>query len=357
MFRRLLRISMRFLLRFVAVFVVVELIISVGLWSIGQDNCIEPDPETGWRVERNLQKAFNGEWGPYLVETNSRGMRDIEHDYARKKGVYRIVALGACGTFGLGVSEYDCYVSKLEKFLPGSETVNLGAVGFSADQEFVLLKEEGLRYQPDLVVQFLIKQDGRAIFYPWVPVMGPKPYIEYGPETGLSMQPPSPHFWSLVSNLTHLPLLASTIDGWHEPLLPEPMPSNEDRFRGFGQLLLETQAACERAGAEYLAVFVPEPASAQTYEMLGEEATTLTPRLLNYLQEQGSMRTLNLMDTMVAATQDETQPAPFAQSDQSLSPTGHEIVARSVADEIRSSQTYQAALSRASSNSVASNGN
>lgn len=356
MLRRMLRVIARGAIRLVLVLVVVELIIYAGLWSIGHDTCLEPDPQTGWRVRPNIQRAFNGESGPYLVETNSRGMRDVEHSYERKDGVYRIVTLGACGTFGLGVEERDSYVSKIEEFLPNTETVNLGAIGFSADQELILLTKEGLRYHPDLVIQFLIKQDGRAIFYPWSPVMGTKPYLAYDDSGGISMQSPTPQFWELALNLTHLPWLLSSIDGWHEPFFSRAMPSNEDRFRGLAQLLFDTRAACEKAGADYLAVFVPEPSSVHTYSQFGDSAKTLTPRLVDYMQQQNTMHTLDLMDPMLAATQDTTQPEPFAKGDQSLSPAGHEIVARCVTDEIRASRAFQTSRSQVMPRAVASSG-
>lgn len=345
MHRRLLRRFFRVTLRLVAVFIVVELILRTGLWPIVPQRTTEPDPITGWRVRPNLQFAFQSDEGPYLLETNSLGLRGGEHSKEKDDGVYRIVAQGACGTFGLGVAEQDCYVSKLEDFLPNTETVNLGNIGFSATQQFVQLTDEALQYHPDLIIQFFIKDDDYSTFCPWVAGMGWKPYLVFE-NNQASVRTPSPTWLLRAVEKTHLPLLASRNEHLFEPLFAEEIPSEKERFLAMAMILLKTKEICNQAGADYLPVFVPTPEYLQVYETRGPEAYTLIPRLFDYLHKEKYLAPLNLMDPLLHAMNSKSDPAPFSSEGRSLIKYGHEVVARSVADVVKLMPKYQAQNSR-----------
>ncbi len=341
MFRRCLRLCLRVTLRLVAVFIVVELILHARLWPIAPTSILEPDPITGWRVKPNLQLAFQSEGGPYLIETNSSGMRDKEHPKEKNDRVYRIVAQGACGTFGKGISERDDYVSKLEELLPSTETVNLGAVGFCPVQRFKQLTNEAIQYQPDLIVQFFIQGDENAAFYPWVAGLGWKPYLVY--ENGeVIIRPPTPTLLLQALEFTHLPLLASQNSSLFEPLFPEGMPSNEERFLAMALLIMKTEEFCRTAGVDYLPVFVGAPEYLQVYEHRGKEAYVLIPRVFEYLQEEQYLTPLNLMDPLLEGMKNKSTPSPFSRKGRSLEKYGHEIVGRSVAEAVKLLPRYQA---------------
>ncbi|MHC4083595.1 MAG: SGNH/GDSL hydrolase family protein [Planctomycetota bacterium] len=91
------------------------------------------------------------------IRTNSKGIRaDREIPYKRTDGVKRIVLLGDSFGMGYGVNLEDTFSSQMKKFLQGSEVnseiVNLGVPAYGNTEELVVLKEEGLKYQPDLVL-------------------------------------------------------------------------------------------------------------------------------------------------------------------------------------------------------------
>jgi hypothetical protein len=87
------------------------------------------------------------------ASTNSKGLRGRdEHAYAKPAGLTRIVALGDSFTFGEEVDDGEPYPARLAAVLPGSEVLNLGVHGYGHDQMLLYLEEEGLRYQPDVVV-------------------------------------------------------------------------------------------------------------------------------------------------------------------------------------------------------------
>lgn len=92
------------------------------------------------------------------VRTNSQGVRsDRDIPYEKTEGTFRIVGLGDSFTLGYEVEQEDTFLHQLETNLKGRgfehvEVINLGVSGFGTSEELITLKEEGMRYDPDLVV-------------------------------------------------------------------------------------------------------------------------------------------------------------------------------------------------------------
>jgi hypothetical protein len=114
---------------------------------------IKRDDILGWRYHPNLRAHVTGLDFNVAVATNSRGLRDDEHEYDPAPGVFRIVLLGD--------SFMDAYQVPLERSVskllehelgPGVEVINLGVRGYSPLQSYLALREIGLRYKPDLVL-------------------------------------------------------------------------------------------------------------------------------------------------------------------------------------------------------------
>lgn len=94
------------------------------------------------------------------ITTNSDGLRDIDHTINKPDNVYRIIALGDSFTFGWGVNLNDTWWKVLEDKLNSEkssrykyEIINLGVFMYTYDQQFLRLKDKGLNYQPDMVIQ------------------------------------------------------------------------------------------------------------------------------------------------------------------------------------------------------------
>jgi lysophospholipase L1-like esterase len=93
----------------------------------------------------------------YLGASNSLGFRDREHAVAKPPGVYRIVVLGDSIAAGLHVERnQDIFPPILEQLLGArglrAEVINLAVSGYNTQQEVEMLREKGLRYNPDLVL-------------------------------------------------------------------------------------------------------------------------------------------------------------------------------------------------------------
>jgi hypothetical protein len=103
----------------------------------------------------NLMNSY-----PYI---NSHGHRDIERAYEKSKGVKRIILLGdsvACGAK---------YIDDIKDTIPGqleymlkekrTEVLNFGINGYCTLSEIELLKMQGIKYKPDLVILLFVDND------------------------------------------------------------------------------------------------------------------------------------------------------------------------------------------------------
>lgn len=101
--------------------------------------------------------SFN-EWD-VTVKINSKKLREHEINYTKPVGTYRLLVVGDSFTFGYGVELNETYPKVIEKLLlsnypaKNSEVINAGyASGASIDTAYLFLKNEGLKYEPDMVI-------------------------------------------------------------------------------------------------------------------------------------------------------------------------------------------------------------
>lgn len=91
------------------------------------------------------------------IRTNSRGIRaDEEIPYAKPPGLKRIVVLGDSFSMGYEVNLEDSFLHLMESQLRQAghnvQVVNLSVSGHGNAEQLIMLREEGLKYQPDLVL-------------------------------------------------------------------------------------------------------------------------------------------------------------------------------------------------------------
>ncbi len=116
------------------------------------------DATKGWlsRPDIRNMKIF----GNKTLNTNAKGFRGkIDYPYAKNTDRVRILILGDSFTFGDEVSDDETYPHYLQEMLPGCEIINLGVHGYGHDQMLILLKEEGVRYKPDIVILGYLTMD------------------------------------------------------------------------------------------------------------------------------------------------------------------------------------------------------
>ncbi|MHC4949164.1 MAG: SGNH/GDSL hydrolase family protein [Planctomycetota bacterium] len=98
------------------------------------------------------------------VRTNRRGVRaDREFDGPPPAGARRIVVLGDSFGLGYGVNLEDTSLARLETRLRAAgvecEIVNLSVSGHGTAEQLVMLRNEGLGYEPDLVLVYWHESD------------------------------------------------------------------------------------------------------------------------------------------------------------------------------------------------------
>jgi hypothetical protein len=117
----------------------------------------EWSPTRGWALKPGVRGV---PMAGGTLNSNSRGIRGRrEYAYDKPAGVTRIVVLGDSFTFGEDVGDQETYSHRLEESLPGTEVLNLGVHGYGHDQMLIYLREQGLKYQPDVVILGFLYDD------------------------------------------------------------------------------------------------------------------------------------------------------------------------------------------------------
>jgi hypothetical protein len=177
------------------------LLLSLGILELGartyarltsQERTIIADDLLGWKLVPRSKHLYRREEQAYLIAINSKGLRDTEHSYEKRPGVFRIVVVGDSFVFGSGgVETSDRFTDILEKSTKNAEIINMGVPAYGSDQEYLFLKTEGLKYHPDLVILCAFENDFRESFSTVNPSNGrPKGYFSTSGDQ-LLFHPPS----------------------------------------------------------------------------------------------------------------------------------------------------------------------
>jgi hypothetical protein len=115
-------------------------------------------PVRGWTLMPNLRHVQLPDGT--VVSSNSRGIRGTkEYTYDKPADVVRILTVGDSFTFGEQVRDDQTWSYYLQNLLPGSEVLNFGIHGYGQDQMLLYLKEEGIKYHPDIVILGFVALD------------------------------------------------------------------------------------------------------------------------------------------------------------------------------------------------------
>jgi lysophospholipase L1-like esterase len=109
------------------------------------------DSLLGWAHQPGQESVFETPQFRTSVRINQEGLRDREHAYAQPNDVKRILVIGDSFAWGYGVEESDRFSQRLEASL-NVEVINAGVSGYGTDQELLWLRNEGVKYDFDLVI-------------------------------------------------------------------------------------------------------------------------------------------------------------------------------------------------------------
>lgn len=139
--------------------------IYASMRNVVQRDCTRPHPTIQFVNRENYQGVFSNREFRTTIKINSKGLRDKEYSYAKPADRKRCLALGDSFVFGWGVEAEQAVPKLMEAKLPGVDVINAGCSGWNTEQELLFLEEEGVRYDPDVVLLFFCENDPYENFF------------------------------------------------------------------------------------------------------------------------------------------------------------------------------------------------
>ncbi len=156
------------------------LVVELGLRVSSVDDAVrgirvashtEPHPQFGWFNVPGASFVYRTEHVDFgtPVRFNTKGLREREYTYAKRKDVFRVLILGDSFTPSLEVPFEYVWHELLEHRLneargtgPEVEVIGAGVQGWGTDQELLFYRHEGYRYEPNLVILQFYWDDVRS---------------------------------------------------------------------------------------------------------------------------------------------------------------------------------------------------
>lgn len=109
--------------------------------------------------------------GKNRVSLNSNGHRNDDMPVAKPAGERRILVLGDSVTFGWGVNQGEDFPARLEALLRQQDNrvwrvINSGVNGYNSEQEALYFANEGIAFEPDIVLLVYVANDVDPVFDP-----------------------------------------------------------------------------------------------------------------------------------------------------------------------------------------------
>jgi hypothetical protein len=332
----------------------------------------------GWLHHPGIEGRWFDERGEFsvAVKMSSHGLRDVEHDWAKPAGTFRILVLGDSYMEAVQVELEQIFARQLEKELRARgravEVINASASDWGTDNALVYLREEGWRYSPDLVLlafttandvrnnsvvlnqrvpnpnpwkpTFTVAADGKLVFHPMPQLPPPEPLV-----------PPRP-WWRGSRALSFFanrigPFVASSEpapdakkDDFSRTLpadmlvySPEPPPEIDEAWKVTKALVLETKKEAGAHGARFAMVLVDGPwtyydAWWQLMTMWDEKARRWNPARPNeVLGEFAREAGIESLDLRTAFTTKKGEERLYFEFDPHWTAAGHRLAAQEAA--------------------------
>lgn len=115
-----------------------------------------PHPILGWVLQPNTTYLNETPEGKVSVTYNSQGWRDVEHAVKKPDGVFRILVVGDSFMEADSVELNDTFARRVEDIAHATgrhvEVINMGVAGYGTLQEYLVFRDIGRLYHPDLVL-------------------------------------------------------------------------------------------------------------------------------------------------------------------------------------------------------------
>ena len=115
-----------------------------------------PHPVYGWVLQAGASYRNYLPEATVRVSYNSEGWRDVEHSKEKSAGVFRILVLGDSFMEAYSVDLESSFHKRVEgmirKLGVQAELINMGVGGYGTLQEYLVFRQEGIVYSPDIVL-------------------------------------------------------------------------------------------------------------------------------------------------------------------------------------------------------------
>lgn len=132
-------------------------------------NPYRPDPVLSYALRENASAVHHETDFQVAVQTNALGLRGEPVSREKAADAYRILVIGDSFAFGFGVEDDEALPPRLAAELSlarsGTEVINAGVPGWSADDYYLFLKTRGFELEPDLVLLVPTENDPGDLFW------------------------------------------------------------------------------------------------------------------------------------------------------------------------------------------------
>src|SRR5262245_18698025 len=156
---------------------------------------MKSDPALGWYHARNAQKYFTTEGEKALNVLNNLGHRGPNYQPQPAAGKKRVLVLGDSFTEGSHVGEDELFSNLIANTYLNLEVMNAGVGGWSAVQEYLYLKQDGINLHPNLVLLMFFENDLEEDCLSFYPSIGPRPFASVDGGQLVIHENPSPDEW------------------------------------------------------------------------------------------------------------------------------------------------------------------
>lgn len=120
-------------------------------------NITRLDSEKIFELKPNIESILKRQEFITNVKINSQGLRDREYDLKKPNDTTRIAVVGDSFVFGFGVELNETMVKILEnksssRLNKNYEVINFGVSAYGTEQEYILIKDSVINYNPDIII-------------------------------------------------------------------------------------------------------------------------------------------------------------------------------------------------------------
>ncbi len=234
------------------------------------------DDELGWRHATNVSRTVVNELGEQApVVLNPFGFRGSPRAMGKSPGRRRVLVLGDSFTEGFQVGDRELFTARMEAADPNLEVINTGVGGWGTVQQYLFLVDEGLQFDPDLVVLMVFENDLSDNILSCSPGFGPRPHARLEQERLQLVEAldPSDHekyivplpfrnelhrysyVYYFINSRIYQRILSDEMTAMHEA--DKSRIDEETRYRILGEVIGKMAGLLERKGIGFLVVAIP----------------------------------------------------------------------------------------------------